>query len=367
MSNLTTFLNLVLTAGPDTESGVSSRAAVSQLKQAADALLRHVKPPQDAVSDAALKLLVDLKCQVRLLPSQLRSATGVQGTHHSQTFIAAASTSRTAVDPVPYFSAPLSSHLPHAASIAMTDRAASVKFSTMQATALSTIQSTEGDWLVLRTKWTWEATAREARDWVESVVIESGLGASAVAQQEEEGALAETRSLSAGQPSSTGGSPPGQVGAHPPSTSAPPTSDDQFEAGGDAEDEDDLFGTQAALQRQSQAIAAAQLGSEAEEQDELSSSSSPDEQEELVIERVEEVVEFEANGSDESEEQLIVGPAEEADLEDQLEDGDGAAEEGVDADGIERTRDEQDQVSLGCEEMDWEAGLRVTVTGARDV
>lgn len=61
----------------------------------------------------------------------------------------------------------------------MTDRAASAKFSMLQAAALNTILATEGDWQVLRTKWTWEATAREARDWVEGIVLDSGLGSAA--------------------------------------------------------------------------------------------------------------------------------------------------------------------------------------------
>lgn len=61
----------------------------------------------------------------------------------------------------------------------MTDRAASAKFSMLQAAALNTILATEGDWQVLRTKWTWEVTAREARDWVEGIVLDSGLGSAA--------------------------------------------------------------------------------------------------------------------------------------------------------------------------------------------
>lgn len=62
--NLTTFMHLVLSAAPDPKTGVSSREGLAKLRQAADAMLRHVKPPQDPITDATLKLLVDLKCQV---------------------------------------------------------------------------------------------------------------------------------------------------------------------------------------------------------------------------------------------------------------------------------------------------------------
>ncbi|GAA5866111.1 hypothetical protein JCM3774_000033 [Rhodotorula dairenensis] len=153
--NLTTFMHLVLSAAPDPETGASSREGLAKLRQAADAMLRHVKPPQDPITDATLKLLVDLKCQM---------------------YIAAASLARGHVDATPYFSAPLSSHLSHAASIAMTDRSATVKFATMQSHALNTINETGGDWVVLRTKWTWSATIADTRNWVEGVVLASGLG-----------------------------------------------------------------------------------------------------------------------------------------------------------------------------------------------
>lgn len=63
--NLTTFMHLVLSAAPDPATGVSTRDGLNKLRQAADAMLRHVKPPQDPINDATLKLLVDLKCQVR--------------------------------------------------------------------------------------------------------------------------------------------------------------------------------------------------------------------------------------------------------------------------------------------------------------
>lgn len=91
-------------------------------------------------------------------------------------YIAAASLARSNVDATPYFSAPLSSHLPHAASIAMTDRSATAKFASMQSHALNTITETGGDWVVLRTKWTWSATVTDTRNWVEGIVLSSGLG-----------------------------------------------------------------------------------------------------------------------------------------------------------------------------------------------
>ena len=91
-------------------------------------------------------------------------------------YIAAASLARGNIDATPYFSAPLSSHLPHAASIAMTDRSATAKFASMQSHALNTITETGGDWAVLRTKWTWSATVTDTRNWVEGIVLNSGLG-----------------------------------------------------------------------------------------------------------------------------------------------------------------------------------------------
>ncbi|TKA50257.1 hypothetical protein B0A53_06388 [Rhodotorula sp. CCFEE 5036] len=185
--NLTTFMHLVLSAAPDPGTGVSTHDGLNKLRQAADAMLRHVKPPQDPINDATLKLLVDLKCQM---------------------YIAAASLARGQVDATPYFSAPLSSHLPHAASIAMTDRSASAKFASMQSHALNTITETGGDWVVLRTKWTWSATVTDTRNWVEGIVLNSGLGlGTPLANDLEQDAEREDSPVSEDRESPAGGDP----------------------------------------------------------------------------------------------------------------------------------------------------------------
>ncbi|BGP51482.1 hypothetical protein JCM10450v2_007424 [Rhodotorula kratochvilovae] len=180
LSNLTTFLHLVLTSAPD-ESGVADRAAVSNLKLASDALLRHVKPEEDPVDDQLLKLLVNLKCQAYLLASSL---------------------SRTPIDPAPYFSQTLRQLLPSSRANAMTDRGAAAKFQTLQSAAMSDIAATSGDWAALRTKWRWEDLAREARDWVDRCVQESGLaagvGADAPASEEDAAELGPQTAFEAG-------------------------------------------------------------------------------------------------------------------------------------------------------------------------
>ncbi|TNY19527.1 hypothetical protein DMC30DRAFT_302672 [Rhodotorula diobovata] len=160
LSNLTTFLNLVLTSAPD-DSGVADRTAVANLKTAGDALLRHVKPEEDPVDDQLIKLIVDLKCQTYLLASSL---------------------SRTPVDTAPYFSQTLRQLLPTSRANALTDRGAAARFSILQSRALAQIVETDGDWAALRTKWRWEDLAREARDWVERCVEQSGLGVGEGAQ-----------------------------------------------------------------------------------------------------------------------------------------------------------------------------------------
>lgn len=123
-------------------------------------------------------------------------------------YIAAASLARGQVDATPYFSAPLSSHLPHAASIAMTDRSATAKFASMQSHALNTITETGGDWVVLRTKWTWSATVTDTRNWVEGVVLSNGLGLGApLANYLEQDAVREDSPVFEDRESSAGGDP----------------------------------------------------------------------------------------------------------------------------------------------------------------
>ncbi|BGP03284.1 Proteophosphoglycan ppg4 [Rhodotorula toruloides ATCC 204091] len=154
LSNFTTFLHLVLSSRPDPATGVAERAGIANLKQATEALLRHVKPLEEPVDDKAVDLLIDLK---------------------TQTFIAAASLSRTPIDPKPFFAAPLASHLPPSSSFAMTDRGATVKFSRDQSKRVQVILDTGSDWAALRTSFKWEETARHARDWVEEMLGKSGL------------------------------------------------------------------------------------------------------------------------------------------------------------------------------------------------
>ncbi|GAA6055043.1 hypothetical protein JCM3770_006709 [Rhodotorula araucariae] len=156
LSNLITFLHLVLSSAPD-DSGVAARGAVGNLKLASDAVMRYVKPEEDPVDDQLLKLLVDLKCQAYLLASSL---------------------SRTPIDTAPYFSQTLRQLLPSSRANAMTDRGAAAKFQMLQSAAVGDIDATNGDWAALRTKWRWEDVAREARDWVDRCVQESGLAAS---------------------------------------------------------------------------------------------------------------------------------------------------------------------------------------------
>ncbi|GAA5839006.1 hypothetical protein JCM9279_002566 [Rhodotorula babjevae] len=154
LSNLTTFLNLVLTSAPD-EEGVADRAAVAKLKTAGDALLRHVKPEETPVDEQVIKLIVDIKCQ---------------------TFLLASSLSRTPVASAPFFSQTLGQLLPPSRANALTDRSAAARFLTLQSRALDQIHETGSDWVALRTRWRWEDLARDARDWVERCVTQSGLG-----------------------------------------------------------------------------------------------------------------------------------------------------------------------------------------------
>lgn len=182
LSNLTTFLNLVLTSAPD-DSGVADRTAVANLKTAGDALLRHVKPEEDPVDDQLIKLIVDLKCQVRCSREAFRiRVILLTARSRPQTYLLASSLSRTPVDTAPYFSQTLRQLLPTSRANALTDRGAAARFSILQSRALAQIVETDGDWAALRTKWRWEDLAREARDWVERCVEQSGLGVGEGAQ-----------------------------------------------------------------------------------------------------------------------------------------------------------------------------------------
>ncbi|KPV72004.1 uncharacterized protein RHOBADRAFT_56142 [Rhodotorula graminis WP1] len=154
LSNLTTFLNLILTSAPD-QSGVADRTAVVKLKTAGDAFLRHVLPEDMRVDDQVVKLIIDIKCQVFLLASSL---------------------SRAPLDSMPFFSSTLSQLLPASRAYHLTDRGATARFLVLQSQALDQIWHTGNDWVVLRTKWRWDDLARDARDWVERCVTQSGLG-----------------------------------------------------------------------------------------------------------------------------------------------------------------------------------------------
>jgi hypothetical protein len=64
LSNMTTFLYLLLSSTPDAQGNRPARSSV-WLKQAADHFLTHVVPVDSAIHDGILKMLVHLKCQVR--------------------------------------------------------------------------------------------------------------------------------------------------------------------------------------------------------------------------------------------------------------------------------------------------------------
>ncbi|GAA5864774.1 hypothetical protein JCM1840_004895 [Sporobolomyces johnsonii] len=146
LSNLTTFLHMLLSSAPDPQTKARTRDSVSNLKQVADALLKSVLPEGEEVDDRVLGLLVDLKCQA---------------------FLAAASLSRSTVPPSDFFSLPLASHLPP--SSAHPDRSSNLKFLHLQAAAVDLIERVGGDAAVLATKWKWDDCVAKAKGWVRDV------------------------------------------------------------------------------------------------------------------------------------------------------------------------------------------------------
>ncbi|GAA5899535.1 hypothetical protein JCM6882_001143 [Rhodosporidiobolus microsporus] len=153
LCNTVTFLFLLFTSSPNIATGIAPRTATQQLKTASQALLRHVKPDNEPVDDTLLHLLAELQCQ---------------------TFLTAASLSRTPLNATAYFKESLSSLLPASAGRYLTDRSATVKFQSLQSRALKTVEETGGDWQVLRTKWSWYETVQNARDYVEREVLSRG-------------------------------------------------------------------------------------------------------------------------------------------------------------------------------------------------
>ncbi|GAA5896382.1 hypothetical protein JCM5296_002717 [Sporobolomyces johnsonii] len=170
LSNLTTFLHMLLSSAPDPQTKARTRDSVSNLKQVADALLKSVLPEGEEVDDRVLGLLVDLKCQA---------------------FLAAASLSRSTVAPSDFFSLPLASHLPP--SSAHPDRSSNLKFLHLQAAAVDLIERVGGDAAVLATKWKWDDCVAKAKGWVRDVAqgLSSHVGiedeAMQQAQESEEG------------------------------------------------------------------------------------------------------------------------------------------------------------------------------------
>ncbi|GAA5974730.1 hypothetical protein JCM21900_001689, partial [Sporobolomyces salmonicolor] len=146
LSNLTTFLHMLLSSAPDPQTRARTRDSVSSLKQAADGLLKSVLPEGEEVNDRVLGLLVDLKCQA---------------------FLAAASLSRSTVPAADFFSLPLASHLPPSA--AHPDRSSNLKFLHLQAAAVDLIERVGGDAAVLATKWKWDDCVAKAKGWVRDV------------------------------------------------------------------------------------------------------------------------------------------------------------------------------------------------------
>ena len=66
LSNLTTFLYLVLSSAPD-PTGARPKTSVQALREATNAFLPYVVPVDSPIHDGVLKMLVALKCQVRPL------------------------------------------------------------------------------------------------------------------------------------------------------------------------------------------------------------------------------------------------------------------------------------------------------------
>ncbi|GAA6025265.1 hypothetical protein JCM10207_009016 [Rhodosporidiobolus poonsookiae] len=152
LANTVTFLSLLFSAAPNSETGVFDRAKLPTLRTATEALLKAVKGDNEPIDEELMRVVVSLKCQV---------------------YLAAASISRGHVDPTPYFASQLQSLL-NPSDSARKDRPAALRFQTLQAAALADAQATGGDWAALRTKWSWAAAVREARGWVERRVLRDG-------------------------------------------------------------------------------------------------------------------------------------------------------------------------------------------------
>lgn len=63
LSNLTTFLYLVLSSAP-TPDGTRPRTALSSLREAVGAFLNYIVPVDSQIHDGTLRMLVGLNCQV---------------------------------------------------------------------------------------------------------------------------------------------------------------------------------------------------------------------------------------------------------------------------------------------------------------
>ncbi|GAA6006043.1 uncharacterized protein JCM10292_006526 [Rhodotorula paludigena] len=154
LANLTTFLHIVLSSGLDAATGQTDRLSSGKLQLAGQALLRQVMPAQEPVTTRLTDLLISIRRQAYLL---------------------ACASSRTPIDPLPFFSQALGELLPPARAKALTDRAAAKRYDDLRTASLTAIESTASDWAALSTGWRWQEMAQLAQSWVEEVARRGGL------------------------------------------------------------------------------------------------------------------------------------------------------------------------------------------------
>ncbi|ORY72924.1 hypothetical protein BCR35DRAFT_307459 [Leucosporidium creatinivorum] len=152
LSNLTTFLYLILSSAP-TPDGTRPRTALHNLREAIGAFLSYIVPVDSQIHDGTLRMLVGLNCQA---------------------YLSASAHSRTGPPPIgDFFSAPLSSYLILSTSTAARDplqnREASIRFNKYNADAIALVEKVGADLAVLETQWKFEDVALELRNYCESV------------------------------------------------------------------------------------------------------------------------------------------------------------------------------------------------------
>lgn len=167
LSNLTTFLYLVLSSSPDAD-GLRPRESSANLLSASNAFLSLLgtQDEESQVSDDMLDILVDLRCQA---------------------YLSALATSRRRPSALPFFSDPLESFLPSSKGPpSLTIRQATIRFRKRCDKALKKVEITGGDKEVLETVWGWSECWSRVREVARGLALETGVGIGSDDEEEEE-------------------------------------------------------------------------------------------------------------------------------------------------------------------------------------